>query len=471
MFDKLISYDFRHGGYVINDEALVEQIKPPESAHALLIPVDMRINFKKLALHGWSINWLAQFEGLYSPKTIESYRLAVRGFDVRRLYLDQGFLSGLVFTTQNPFSYYCIPTLRWPFASRATWEPAIHTLTASARNTSALLTGGLPDSAADSLLTSGIDLFDLSGGQFSNICGEGPGPCIHALALAYIFTKLMESEPLLLFHLKGLPVQQAIPLIRDRGENTRAPQGLSQIGNAASTSFWLGNALPIVPKIVPVAPDLARVSAAAGAEFTRIYKQLGDAARLALEDFADPELHIERVVFPTVPAPTLTAEMQVRCSELIAEFDRICTAHLPEPYRTPGSALIAALCVSSLAPLKGKKTTWVAAVIWALEMANFDTPTLPLETIAAWFTVAPQTISKKAGAIMKAVNAQPDDPRWALSPENNPWSWLVRVNGIVIDVRHLPSTLQHEAFKRGIITEAQYHSMQREPQTEEPTDG
>ena len=48
---------------------------------------------------------------------------------------------------------------------------------------------------------------------------------------------------------------------------------------------------------------------------------------------------------------------------------------------------------------------------------------------------------------------RPFDPEWTLPSrmEKNPVAWLVQVNGMIVDARHMPREVQEDAVRRGII--------------------
>ena len=45
------------------------------------------------------------------------------------------------------------------------------------------------------------------------------------------------------------------------------------------------------------------------------------------------------------------------------------------------------------------------------------------------------------------------DPRWTLPSlmDQNPLAWMISVNGLMLDARHVPRHIQEEAFKKGLI--------------------
>ena len=67
--------------------------------------------------------------------------------------------------------------------------------------------------------------------------------------------------------------------------------------------------------------------------------------------------------------------------------------------------------------------------------------------------VSEATGSAKATAIRKLLKIRPFDPEWTLPSrmDENPLAWMIQVNGLIVDARHLPREIQEEAFRKGLI--------------------
>ena len=55
--------------------------------------------------------------------------------------------------------------------------------------------------------------------------------------------------------------------------------------------------------------------------------------------------------------------------------------------------------------------------------------------------------------IRTMLNVHEFDLEWTLPSrmDGNPLAWMVEVNGLVIDVRHAPRSIQEIAYQRGLI--------------------
>ncbi len=59
----------------------------------------------------------------------------------------------------------------------------------------------------------------------------------------------------------------------------------------------------------------------------------------------------------------------------------------------------------------------------------------------------------KAKQILDSLKIRLMDPRWSRRTlvDRNPMTWMLQVNGIIVDARDLPRDLQEEAFRLGLI--------------------
>ena len=130
--------------------------------------------------------------------------------------------------------------------------------------------------------------------------------------------------------------------------------------------------------------------------------------------------------------------------------DRSCRAE----YALLARAAIAALCRKRPSPLsRGRREGWACGVIHALGMVNFlfdseQSPHLTPEEVYESFGVTAGTGAAKSRAVRDALRMGPFDSNWVLPSliGANPATWMVMVDGIVVDVRTMPRELQEAAY-------------------------
>ncbi len=139
--------------------------------------------------------------------------------------------------------------------------------------------------------------------------------------------------------------------------------------------------------------------------------------------------------------------------------DSVCQQHLTDEYAALARGMTAALCRKRPSPLSnGNLNVWACAIVHALGRVNFlfdhaQTPHLTAPELAQLFGVAKSTVSAKASVINRLFRISLFDPRWTLPSRvaDNPLTWLVEIDGFIVDVRTLPLTIQQAAVRQGAI--------------------
>ena len=67
--------------------------------------------------------------------------------------------------------------------------------------------------------------------------------------------------------------------------------------------------------------------------------------------------------------------------------------------------------------------------------------------------VAKSTAGNKSKAIREALKMKPYDWRWSLPSklDDHPLAWMIEVDGLILDARHIPREIQEVAFRKGLI--------------------
>ncbi|MBM4345782.1 MAG: hypothetical protein FJ100_20615 [Deltaproteobacteria bacterium] len=152
-------------------------------------------------------------------------------------------------------------------------------------------------------------------------------------------------------------------------------------------------------------------------------------------------------------------DWQASYDSMIAITDEVCRRHLNDEYAELARAALAALCRKRPSPLaSGHKQVWCCAVVYALGQVNFlsdkaSSPTMTMAELCAAFDVGASTASAKAKIVRQVLGMHPFEPNWTLPSQlgDNPLVWLLEVNGLVVDVRHMPREVQELAFAKGLI--------------------
>jgi len=146
-------------------------------------------------------------------------------------------------------------------------------------------------------------------------------------------------------------------------------------------------------------------------------------------------------------------------SAIVALTDKVCHEHLSDEYAVLARRLAAKLARKRPTPLKrGKPAIWACGIVYALGTVNFlfdksQSPHMRADELCAAFGVSKSSGANKAKLIRDTFNMYQFDPDWCLPSliDENPLVWLLEVNGLIVDIRHMPREVQEIAYQRGLI--------------------
>ncbi len=152
-------------------------------------------------------------------------------------------------------------------------------------------------------------------------------------------------------------------------------------------------------------------------------------------------------------------EMQERFDEITRLTDAFSQERLNEEYAQLCRELTATLCRKRPSPLlRGNAKTWACGIVHALGLVNFlydssQTPHVPAGQIAESFGISSSTMQTKSKQIRDLLGMYQFDPDWTIPSmvDQNPLIWMLQVNGMIVDIRHMPRAAQEDAFRKGLI--------------------
>jgi hypothetical protein len=158
-------------------------------------------------------------------------------------------------------------------------------------------------------------------------------------------------------------------------------------------------------------------------------------------------------------AGRIPAQARPAYDAVVAKTDAFCRDRLTDEYAGLCRRLAGALARRRPPPLtRGKPEAWAAGVVRAVGWANFlddpgQTPHLKSADINQAFGISAATGQAKSKAIRDLFDIQRFDPDWTVPSQmdRNPLAWLISVNGLPVDARHMPREVQEEALRKGLI--------------------
>ena len=146
-------------------------------------------------------------------------------------------------------------------------------------------------------------------------------------------------------------------------------------------------------------------------------------------------------------------------SAIVSLIDTVCNQHLNDEYAALARRLAATLARKRPSPItRGKPEIWACAILYALGTVNFlfdksQTPHMRADELCAIFDISQSSGANKAKLIRDMLNMYQFDPNWCLPSrvDDNPLIWILQVNGMMVDIRHMPREVQVIAFEKGLI--------------------
>jgi hypothetical protein len=144
---------------------------------------------------------------------------------------------------------------------------------------------------------------------------------------------------------------------------------------------------------------------------------------------------------------------------IVERTDAFCMVHLNMECATLCRELAAALARKRPSPIgRGRLEVWAAGVISALALVNFwydhtQTPHTSHAQLCEFFGVPSGTVTSKSKQIRTLFKMYQFDPAWTAPSkmDSNPMIWFLSVNGLIVDIRHMPREAQEGAFEKGLI--------------------
>lgn len=139
--------------------------------------------------------------------------------------------------------------------------------------------------------------------------------------------------------------------------------------------------------------------------------------------------------------------------------DAVSNQYLNSEYVELARRLAAILARKRPSPIvRGKPEIWACAIIYALGTVNFlfdksQNPHMRADELCEVFGVSQSSGANKAKLIRDMLNMYQLDPNWCLPSrvDENPLIWILRVNGMMVDIRHMPREAQKIAYEKGLI--------------------
>jgi hypothetical protein len=151
--------------------------------------------------------------------------------------------------------------------------------------------------------------------------------------------------------------------------------------------------------------------------------------------------------------------MQAVYDQITGISDAFCREYLNEEYAELARKMAATLARKRPSPLvSGRANSWAAGILYTLGQVNFlfdksQSPHMRADELCKRIGVSQQTASGRAQKIRAVLDIFQMHPDWTLPSlmDHNPLVWILSVNGMMVDIRHMPREAQVVAFEKGLI--------------------
>ena len=178
---------------------------------------------KKFGQTWWSGQWLMALERLIDPARLSRGRSYARSGQVLNLDIQPGRIDSRV-QGSVPRPYKVKIEIK-PLSEKE-WERVADAMSQQALFAAKLLAGEMPQNIEEAFSAAKVTLFPASRGDLKTACScpDHSNPCKHIAAVYYLLGEQFDSDPFLLFRLRGKTKDEIISMLRTR----RAQEALAE---------------------------------------------------------------------------------------------------------------------------------------------------------------------------------------------------------------------------------------------------
>ena len=163
----------------------------------------------------WASRWIAALERLVNEGRLSRGRSYARNGQVVELSVGVSGISARV-QGSRPTPYRV--SIRFRRLSDAEWEKVADAMAQKAIFAAKLLSGEMPAEIEDVFTAAGASLLPAARGDLTSDCScpDAANPCKHVAAVHYLLGERFESEPFLMFELRGRTQADVTAMLRAR---------------------------------------------------------------------------------------------------------------------------------------------------------------------------------------------------------------------------------------------------------------
>ena len=144
---------------------------------------------------------------------------------------------------------------------------------------------------------------------------------------------------------------------------------------------------------------------------------------------------------------------------VVTVTDAVCLEHLDQEYADLCRRVVGKLGRKRPSPLaRGAPRIWAAGIVYAVGQLNFvfdptQTPHATADQLSEWLGVKKTTMANKARLVRDTLKLSHLDGEFMRRDlvDASPLTWLLEVDGMLVDIRRAPMNLQLQALELGLI--------------------
>jgi hypothetical protein len=144
---------------------------------------------------------------------------------------------------------------------------------------------------------------------------------------------------------------------------------------------------------------------------------------------------------------------------VVTVTDAGCLEHLDQEYADLCRRVVGKLGRKRPSPLtRGAPRIWAAGIVYAVGQLNFvfdptQTPHATADQLSEWLGVKKTTMANKARLVRDTLKLSHLDGEFMRRDlvDASPLTWLLEVDGLLVDIRRAPRNLQLQALELGLI--------------------
>lgn len=263
--------------YDEDNDTLIDYRTPPE-AIVLGSPVKATSTRGPIGKEWWGQQWVEAMERIEDTGRLERGKRYARNGSVLRLEISHGISYAQV-RGSRPTPYRTAVHLK-TFNDKE-WQAALAALSEQAIYAAKLLAGEMPADIEAVFQSVRLSLFPRSRKDimFECSCPDWGDPCKHAAAVYYLLAEQLDTDPFILFHLRGRTREQVLATLRShRSAAATGSEIALQDVPALDTlieNFWTGSTVNLI-RSAPIRPDQPPLLRRLGTPPANLAKELAD---------------------------------------------------------------------------------------------------------------------------------------------------------------------------------------------------